>query len=71
MRVRKSIPKSTRSRIGAKVCWHVYATLPEAKAAAEIARQNAEIDAAAGYDFGFMTPGSIREVDDGYEVCCP
>jgi hypothetical protein len=71
MNVRKSLPKSIRSSVGSRVCWHVYATLAEAKIAAEIAEYNADIDERAGYDFGFMIPGTIREVHDGHEVCCP
>lgn len=47
---------------GCKVCWYTYATEAEAIAASLVARHNAAIDAAAGYDFGFQSPGAIHEI---------
>jgi hypothetical protein len=39
---------------------------------AEAAKHNAEICWNLGYDFGYCSPGSITELDDGrYEVCIP
>lgn len=71
---RKSIPEGLSYIPGAKVSWRVYATEGEANAAAEIAKHNARIDAAEGYDFGFMTPGEIspHKTYDGrdlFKVC--
>lgn len=67
----KPMPQALRQRSGCKVSWRVYTTQAEAEAAAAIARHNARIDEGRGFDFGFMSPGDITQVADGFEVCCP
>lgn len=62
-------PVSQRS--GNKVGWETFATKGEAEKCAEWARTEAEIKLAMGYDFGYCSPGSIREVENGFEVCLP
>lgn len=66
----KSMPKPIKTVVGSKVSWKTYATIDEAMQAASVARHNAEIDEAMGYDFGFMSPGEIKKTDEGYEVVC-
>ena len=74
---RKPYPDPLRRRGGCKVSWNYYATEAEAQACAAAARHNARIDAAAGYDFGYQTPGAICAPGQGdnrsaeYEVCLP
>ena len=45
---------------GCKVGWETYDTLAEAEAASERARSEANRKAAHGYDFGYLSPGSIE-----------
>lgn len=71
---RKPIPKALEYISGCKVSWRVYATKEEAEAAADVARHNARIDASLGYDFGYLSPGSIspHTTEDGrecFKVC--
>lgn len=69
------MPDYVAIRSGMKVCWYYYATEEEAAAASKIAKHNAAIDEAAGYDFGYQMPGSIRKPGEQkvhpelYEVC--
>jgi hypothetical protein len=69
------MPKAVEARVGIKVCWYYYKTEEEAIAASEVAKHNARIDEAAGYDFGYQMPGSILKPGqqkfhpDLYEVC--
>jgi hypothetical protein len=70
----KPMPHEDALRVGIKVQWHYYKDKVVAEAAGKIARHNAEIDAAQGYDFGYQSPGSVRLIDEGqykglYEVC--
>lgn len=53
---------------GCKVSWYVFSTEAEAIEAAKVAKHNAKIDEANGYDFGFQIPGEIRQVHNGWEV---
>ena len=63
-------PQDTRS--GCKVSWNIYGSMEEALVCSRVAKYNAKIDAAMGYDFGFCAPGSIDELPDGrFEVCIP
>lgn len=63
-------PQEDEFRGGCKVSWLIYKDKATAEIAAEIAKHNAQLDAARGYDFGFQCPGTIDELKDGrYEVC--
>ena len=46
-------------RSGCKVGWETYDNEEEAKAASERAKVEADSKWARGYDFGYLTPGSI------------
>lgn len=71
----KPYPKAADTRSGIKVSWHYYETEEEAKACAEIAQHNGEVDRANGYDHGYCSPGSILGPDQQkhkpglWEVC--
>ena len=68
----KPYPEHVSIRCGCKVSWLTYKDLKAAEAAAEAAKYNADIQWSLGYDFGYMTPGSIETKPDGtYEVCIP
>ena len=52
-------------KYGCRVCWYRFENRKLAEQAAKAAIHNASLDAALGYDFGFVQPGSISENDDG------
>lgn len=59
-------PKYDNIRVGCKVSWLYFKDEAAARAAVPIAKHNAALDEAAGYDFGYQSPGSIRKMgDDG------
>jgi hypothetical protein len=60
-----------RTNGGNKVGWEVYAKQADAKKRATAAKREARVKAAKGYDFGYQSPGSVRKVEDGWEVCVP
>lgn len=63
---RTSYPTPVRTSSGCKVGWYTYSTLPEAEAASEIAVATAvRMIVDSGYDFGYSSPGDIRENADG------
>lgn len=64
-------PTPVKSRGGCKVSWAYYATEAEARECAIAARRNARVLEAQGYDFGYMAPGAVNEVDGLFEVCLP
>ena len=59
------MPKPDVYRGGCKVSWHYYKDEATAKKAVEAAIHNAKIDESLGYDFGYVSPGSIKQVDGG------
>lgn len=61
----RGYPKAASIRSGCKVGWYTYATREEAEEAAAAARWNAGIKARYGYDFGYCSPGEIRETAAG------
>lgn len=64
------VPQGGRS--GCKVSWNWYDSEEDAKACSKAAIHNAEIQWAAGYDFGYQSPGSILKMENGqFEVCLP
>lgn len=73
----QTVPRGKEQRVGCKVSWQYYETEEAAKAASIVAKHNARLDAAAGYDFGYQSPGSIRPPQsdgkgfypDLWEVC--
>ena len=54
-------PVPQAQRVGCKVSWNYYVEESDAKKASVIARANAEIALSEGYDFGYCSPGSIRQ----------
>lgn len=57
---------------GNKVTWLRFENRKLAEQAAKAAVHNALLDAALGYDFGFLQPGTISENDDGtFTVIAP
>jgi hypothetical protein len=65
-------PESIAASNGCKVSWRTYETRAEAETCALAAKHNARLDEALGYDFGFATPGEIKETKDGlFEVTTP
>lgn len=67
----KPYPKPASMRSGCKVSWYTYSAKAAAYSASLIARDNAKILEAQGYDFGYQSPGSVAKVKDGYEVVIP
>jgi hypothetical protein len=73
----KVYPSTPNIRSGCKVGWRYYDRLIDAKSCADAARHNAKIKESLGYDFGYCSPGSIRQVERSspytgkYEVCIP
>lgn len=61
--------KPVSQRGGCKVRWETYATEAEAKIVQKWAIVEAEIKRRQGYDSGYCSPGSIRKVENGFEVC--
>lgn len=65
-------PKPVRERQGCKVGWYIYDKKSDAAKAAKKAKAEASRMSAQGYDFGFSTPGEIRELKSGeFEVVIP
>lgn len=58
-------------RSGFKVAWLLYDSEENAKACSPVAYRQAIEYAQMGYDFGYQSPGAIREVKDGWEVVIP
>lgn len=59
-------------RSGIKVGWRTYSDRATAEVCAEAAANNALIQLANGYDFGYQYPSAIRETEDGnFEVTIP
>jgi hypothetical protein len=61
--------KALRRRGGCKVYWMVFADKATAEECRKWALVEADIRERQGYDAGYCSPGSIRQVEDGYEVC--
>ena len=61
------VPQSQRG--GCKVRWETYESREEAEAVAKWATVEAEIKMRQGYDAGYCSPGSVRAVEGGFEVC--
>ena len=67
-----SYPLHIGIRTGMKVSWLTYKTQADAEKASKAAKNNAVLQAAKGYDFGYRTPGEIEKTKDGlYEVTIP
>lgn len=65
-------PQEVRYRGGCKVSWLYYKDRATAEIASKVAIKDGVRQAERGYDFGYCSPGSIRETDDGlFEVCIP
>lgn len=64
-------PPGYKYRGGCKVAWLTYPTRELAEEAAKVAKEEAKYRAAQGYDFGYQSPGSIREVNGEFEVTVP
>jgi hypothetical protein len=58
-------PKADGQDSGCKVGWLFYKDKATAEKAAEIADKEGERLADKGYDFGYQSPGAIRQVKDG------
>lgn len=54
--------KPVAIRSGCKVEWAYYRTKKEAETAAKEARDEALSLMSEGYDFGFLTPGTVKRV---------
>lgn len=68
----KQYPTPTRTRSGNKVSWNYYTNKKDTRECALAAKHNAEIRERQGYDFGYLSPGSIHTLDSGeFEVCLP
>lgn len=67
----KQEPKGVSSRNGCLVHWITYNTMQEAEFASSIAKHNASILRARGYDFGMESPGFIRQIGQHFEVTFP
>lgn len=72
--MRYPYPVTTRS--GNKVGWLYYTTEEEARTAAKVAIAEAIEKKEQGYDFGYLTPGTITKVTEGmyeglWEVVVP
>jgi hypothetical protein len=61
-------PKPAASRGGCKVSWNYYRTREEAETCSKAAQHNADIAWREGYDFGYCSPGSIREMPAGSKI---
>lgn len=59
------------TRSGFKVAWLLYDSEATAMACSPIAYKQGLIRAAQGYDFGYQSPGFVRQVEDGWEVVIP
>ena len=58
-------PEPQKKDIGNKVCWYTYSNLEDAEKASAIAKEEAIECARMGFDFGYLTPGTITKKDDG------
>jgi hypothetical protein len=58
-------------RSGIKVAWLLYDSKENAMECSPIAYREGIYYANQGYDFGYQSPGSVREVKDGWEVTIP
>jgi hypothetical protein len=61
-------PKEDARRGGCKVSWNYYRKREDAETCAKAAKHNAQISLREGYDFGYQSPGSIREVPAGTTI---
>lgn len=61
----KKYPKEIRQESGSKIGWLYYKSKAKALEASEIAKHNAEIKTAKGFDFGYQSPGDVRECENG------
>jgi hypothetical protein len=74
---RWNYPEPQARRSGIKVKWLYYASKEDAEKASKLARDEGEYWAARGYEYGYMSPGSIYPpgkqgfYPDLYEVCLP
>lgn len=70
----KPYPACFDEEVGCRVVWRHYASEDAAKRAAEAAKHNAALDESRGFDFGFVSPGSIEKVERNgetvFRVCC-
>lgn len=59
-------------RSGCKVSWAIYEREEDARAKSKFAIREAELCEELGYDFGYMTPGDVRQLSNGHwEVVLP
>ena len=58
-------PKPIRTEYGCKVSWYSYRTKDEAQFVAEVAHAQGQWLEDAGFDFGYMTPGELKQEDNG------
>jgi hypothetical protein len=69
---KRAYPMTDDVESGCKVGWRIYAKRSDARKCATAAQHNARIAASLGYDFGYCSPGSIDETEDGrFRVCIP
>lgn len=71
-----SYPKPVKTRSGYKVGWLYFKTESEAKIASSTARERAKLQISRGYDFGYLSPGTITLCQHGnykglWEVVIP
>jgi len=75
-------PTPKTFRVGCKVSWNYYETEAEALIAAKAAIHNAAVQESRGYDFGYQSPGSVKQMKPDlkgewaefsglWEVCMP
>lgn len=64
-------PKEQGYDNGCKVGWMFYADRADAEEAATVARAEAKYKAGLGFDFGYQTPGEIKEVNGQFRVTVP
>lgn len=62
---RMSYPEPIAMEHGCRVSWYTYDNEADAKAAAEAAEHNADIDERMGFDFGMVVPGQLKKLEDG------
>lgn len=61
----KQYPKYQDSRSGIKVSWYFYESREDAEKASKAARHNAIRLEQQGYDWGYQSPGQIKEIKPG------
>lgn len=65
-------PEPIETDARSKIVMRRYRDKKTANRAAAVAKKHAKYRASQGYDFGYMTPGTIYESDDGtFQVVCP